>query len=358
MEKNDTVKRIIELIGCSGKEEINIMEVCGTHTQAISQTGIRSLLPANIRLTSGPGCPVCVTDDSYIDSGIEILNKYNVILASFGDMMRVKGTNESLLDQFHNRKNIFVVYSPMDSVEIAKKNPDKQVVFLAVGFETTAPVIALAVKSAYEQKLKNIYFLTSLKLMPPVLNKILELKEKKINGIICPGHVAAVKGSAYFEFITRDYGIPAAVCGFDALDIAGGVYYLIEQHKFGNAKGFKNLYRVCVSEKGNNTANRLMEEVFDIGDGIWRGIGKIKKSSLILNDKYSCFDAMKHYNITPGSHSLEYQCNCSDVLLGNILPSQCSLFNTLCNPQNPSGPCMVSEEGACSIFYRYERRFG
>ncbi|MDF2674368.1 MAG: hydrogenase formation protein HypD [Clostridiales bacterium] len=353
MDNKEMVSKIINAINQYKTEELRIMEVCGTHTQAISQTGIRSMLPSNITLTSGPGCPVCVTDESHIDAAIEMLNKYDVILATFGDMMRVQGTYESLLDQSHKRKTMVVLYSPLDAIELAKKNVDKVVIFFAVGFETTAPLIALAVKIAYEQSLDNIYFLTSLKLMPPILHKILMQRDKIIHGIICPGHVAAVKGEEYFKFITQDYGIPAAVCGFDGLDIAAGLYYLIEQHKHGNGAGFKNLYKTCVSENGNIAANQILEEVFEIGEVVWRGIGQVKDSALILNAKYSSYDALKKYNINLNSQPSKHQCNCSDVILGNILPRGCSLFGNLCNPQNPKGPCMVSGEGACSIYYRY-----
>lgn len=354
MDRNEIVKKIINAISCCNDKELRIMEVCGTHTQAISQTGIRSILPSNITLSSGPGCPVCVTDEGHIDAAIEILNKNNVILATFGDMIRVKGRVESLLDQSHKRKNIAVVYSPLDAIELAKKNPEKEVVFFAVGFETTAPLIALAVKIAFEKELNNIHFLTSLKIMPPILHKILANRNKLIHGIICPGHVAAVMGAEYFKFITQEYGIPAVVCGFEALDIAGGLYYLVEQYKNSDGPTFKNLYRTCVSENGNRAANKLIQEIFKVVDVSWRGIGQVKDSALILNDKYSCFDALKKFNIKLSSVSTKLQCNCSEVLLGNILPNQCGLFRNSCSPQNPIGPCMVSGEGACSIYYRYE----
>lgn len=353
MDNKENIKNIINYISHYKEYKLSIMEVCGTHTQAFSRTGIRSILPSNITLLSGPGCPVCVTDESYIDAAIEILNKYDVILATFGDMMGVKGTCESLLDQSNKRKKIKVLYSPLDAIELAKKNLHKQVVFFAVGFETTAPLIGLAVKMACEEGLNNLSFITSLKLMPPILHKILKQRNKNIHGIICPGHVAAVKGEEYFRFITRDYSIPAVICGFDALDIAAGLYYLIKQNIHKSKGGFQNLYKTCVNKNGNITANQLMDEVFERESVRWRGIGEVKDSGLGLRDKYWAFDGLKKFNISLQSPYLRQKCNCSDVLLGNILPNQCPMFGDVCNPENPKGPCMVSGEGACSIYYRY-----
>lgn len=353
MDSKRVIKSMIDEVNHHGSEALCFMEVCGTHTQAISQSGIRAILHPNIRLLSGPGCPVCVTDEGYIDAAIEILNNYNVILATFGDMMRVKGTRENLSDQLNKRKSMVVVYSPFDCIELAKKNPDRQVLFFAVGFETTAPSIALTVKLAREYNLHNLTFLNSLKLMPPVLHSILNEKQKEIHGIICPGHVAAVKGAGYFRFITQVYGIPAVVCGFEALDIAGGLHYLAIQNVREDRVSFQNLYKACVNEDGNAAANKLLQEIYDIDGASWRGIGEIRNSALELCDKYSDLDAMKRFNIKLQRNSGKQQCNCGDVLMGNILPYECKFFGCACNPQNPMGPCMVSVEGACSISYRY-----
>lgn len=353
MDPVEIAKRVMNSIGCNCTDDLRFMEICGTHTQAVSQTGIRSMLPSNITLTSGPGCPVCVTDESHIDAAVEILNKYNVILATFGDMIRVKGTVESLLDQSGKGKNIVVVYSPLEVIALAQKHTDRQVVFFAAGFETTIPLIALAVKTACELRLDNLSFLTSLKLMPQILHRILENGRRKMNGIVCPGHVAAVKGADYFRFITRDYGIPAVICGFEVLDIAAGLFYLVQQQKQGSTGGFKNLYKSCVAEKENPVARQLVQEIFEVGNARWRGIGEVRGSAMSLISKYECYDALSKFKITPASPSVKQQCNCSDVLLGNILPDQCNYFGSPCNPQNPKGPCMVSVEGACSIYYRY-----
>lgn len=353
MDNSIKVKGIINKINKSGTKKLRIMEVCGTHTQAVSKSGIRSMLPLNITLLSGPGCPVCVTEESYIDTAIEMLNNHDVILATFGDMMRVKGTVECISDQLDKRKSIVLVYSPLDCLELARKNPGKQVVFFAVGFETTAPSIALTVKLACEYKLHNLTFLTSLKLMPPVLHSILREKQIGIHGIICPGHVAAVMGAGYFRFITREYGISAAVCGFEALDIAAGLHFLFTQCSNGTEAAFANLYKTCVTEEGNNATNKMIREVFDIGDANWRGIGEIKESALVLCDKYSNFDALKLFDIKQNFSPAKHQCNCRDVLLGNILPYECKLFGKTCTPQKPAGPCMISAEGSCSAYYRY-----
>jgi hydrogenase expression/formation protein HypD len=356
MDNKLLIKGIIDEINHSKVCKMRIMEVCGTHTHAISKSGIRSLLPCNITLLSGPGCPVCVTDESHIDAAIQLLNKHNVILATFGDMMRVGGTHGSLWDQLVKRKDIKVVYSPLDCLELAKNNSERQVVFFAVGFETTAPSIALTIKLAYENKLHNLTFLTSLKLMPPVLRSILEENQKRIDGIICPGHVAAVMGAGYFRFISLEYGVSAAVCGFEALDIAAGLHFLFKQYSTGASADFVNLYKTCVTEEGNKTALKILEKIFIISDSSWRGIGEIKESSLVLNDKYSCFDALKKFNLELESNHSNKQCNCKDVLLGNILPFECKLYGKECTPQKPAGPCMVSTEGSCSAYYRYRER--
>lgn len=355
MDKKQIIKGVINEISCKGEYNLRIMEVCGTHTHAISKSGIRSMLPQNITLLSGPGCPVCVTDESYIDAAIELLNNHDVILATFGDMMRVRGTHESISEQLNKRRNIVVVYSPLDCLELARNNSGKQVVFLAVGFETTAPSIALVLKLAYENKLHNLTFLTSLKLMPPVLHSILREKQKEIHGIICPGHVATVMGAEYFKFITYEYGVSAAVCGFEALDIGAGLHFLFKQHSTDTA-AFANLYKTCVTEEGNKSAQRMLDEVFDIGDSNWRGISEIENSALIICEKYFYLDALRKFNIKLKNTSASQLCNCRDLLLGNILPYECKLYGKECTPQKPAGPCMISSEGACSAYYRYRER--
>jgi hydrogenase expression/formation protein HypD len=353
MNNKEIIKALMNEISHYNIEQLRIMEVCGTHTQAVSQSGIRSMLPPNIALLSGPGCPVCVTDERHIDEAIEMLNEHDVILATFGDMMRVKGTQNCILDQLNKRKNIVVVYSPLDCLELARKNPERQVVFFAVGFETTAPSIALTAKLAQDIRLDNLSFLTSLKLMPPVLHSILSKSQKKIHGIICPGHVAAVMGAEYFRFLTLEYEIPAVICGFEAIGITAGLHFLSKQYIDNSKATFGNLYKSCVSEEGNTLAQNLMQEYFVITNANWRGIGEIEKSALVLAEKYSYLNALKRFNIKQKGHHTNQQCNCREVLLGSILPYECKLFGKICTPQRPSGPCMISAEGSCSTYYRY-----
>lgn len=334
-------------------QDIRIMEVCGTHTRAISKSGIRYLLPEEVLLLSGPGCPVCVTPESYIDMAIEILNLEGVVLVTFGDMMKVKGTCFSLSDKQAQDSKITVVYSPEDALTIAAKNRDKLIVFIAVGFETTAPLFAVTVKLADERGLDNLFFLTALKCIEPAVRFILKDERNKINAMICPGHVASIKGADHFRFITEEFGIPAVVCGFENQDIAAGIILLLEQLTGKRHIGFGNLYKRCVSFAGNTIAKGIINEVFDVADGDWRGIGIIRNSALVLNDKYEHLDAVKRFGIKIEQYSSPVDCLCSEILLGLKLPYQCSLFGTACTPDHPAGPCMVSSEGACAAHFRY-----
>jgi hydrogenase expression/formation protein HypD len=329
------------------------MEVCGTHTRAITKCGIRHLLPQQVELLSGPGCPVCVTHGSYIDKALEIANSEDVILAAFGDMIKVNGTKGSLSDMQIQGARIIVVYSPEDVLTIAAKNRDKLVVFAAVGFETTAPLIAAVVKTANAQRLDNLLFYTALKIMEPVIRFILQDKRNKINGLICPGHVAVIKGADYFRFITAEFGVPAIVCGFEAADIAAGICMLMVQIAGKRPVEFANIYRRCVSPQGNTAAQSMINEVLDIADGAWRGIGVIRNSALILNKKYEHLDAAKRFGTGMEQGTSPAGCLCSDILMGLKSPYQCKLFGTTCTPEHSSGPCMVSSEGACAVYYRY-----
>ncbi|AOT73029.1 hydrogenase formation protein HypD [Geosporobacter ferrireducens] len=349
----DLLTNLINEVNSMVTEEIKIMEVCGTHTQMIAKLGLRTLLSSKIKLLSGPGCPVCVTEERYIDWAIEILNRYNVTVVTFGDLMKVRGRKGSLLEEKGKGKDVRIIYSPLDIIDIAEKYRGKQIVFLGVGFETTAPIIALATKTAAERGIDNLYFLTSLKLMAPILHYILKESNNQIHGFICPGHVATIKGSDYFKFINRKYHVPAAVCGFEAVDIVAGIYYLVKQITQGKEDAFQNLYKRCVSPQGNTTANLLIDEVFNILDGEWRGIGNIENSSLQIKEKYARFDARKVFVLENQQVKVSMGCDCKDILLGKKTPRECKLFKKGCNPMSPQGPCMVSTEGACSIDYRY-----
>lgn len=329
------------------------MEVCGTHTQAVLKSGIRHLLPKEVLLLSGPGCPVCVTPESYVDMALEILDFEDTILVTFGDMMKVKGTRFSLSDKQARGAKIIVVYSPEEALDIAANNKDKSAVFIAVGFETTAPLVAATVMLANERGLDNLFFLSALKRMEPAIRFILQDERNKINAMICPGHVASIKGAGYFRFITEEFGIPSVVCGFENRDIAAGICLLLEQLAGKRQVEFMNLYKRCVSFSGNLIAQRMINEVFDVADGDWRGIGGIRNSAMVLNDKYEHLDAVKKFGINKRQYSSPANCLCGEILLGLKLPCQCGLFGSVCTPEHPSGPCMVSSEGTCAAYFKY-----
>lgn len=353
MSKKELLVKLVNKIKEYDLQGLNIMEVCGTHTQSISKLGIRELFYPKINLISGPGCPVCVTSEGYIDAAIEILNRKNVILTTFGDLMKVKGTEENLIEQRERGKRINIVYSPLDAVKISEENKNFQVVFLAVGFETTAPLIGLAVKKAKENNIKNFSILSSLKIMKPILHKILNDEKHEVQGIICPGHVAVITGAEYFRFITDEYNIPAVVSGFEDLDIISAIYFLMKQNH-RRKKQFQNLYKTCVTPRGNLFANKIIKEVFFHDNCTWRGIGEIHESGLYLNKKYEEFDALKKFNLNIREKN-NISCVCSEIILGKKFPYDCTFFGKKCTPQSPVGPCMVSSEGACSVYYKYWR---
>lgn len=356
MNKNNLIKDVLNQIRESPIKNFNVMEVCGTHTQALSKFGIRQLVEPNIHLLSGPGCPVCVTSEGYIDAAIALLKDPKVILTTFGDMMKVNGTKENLIIQREKGKDIRVLYSPLDSLTLAEQNKNKEIIFLGVGFETTAPLIGLIIKLAQEKGIKNISFLIGMKRMRPILDYILKDTKHNIQGLICPGHVAAVKGANYFKFIVDEYNIPAVVTGFQALDIVGALYFLMKQQDEAK-KSFKNLYKTCVSQEGNKRANELMEEVFTYCDAEWRGIGLIKNSGFLLRGKYRDYDATIKFGINLEKALEESKirtCKCSEIILGKKSPNKCELFGKGCTPEHPIGPCMVSSEGSCSVFYKYK----
>lgn len=353
MSNQALIKDLIKKIQQSPNKNIHIMEVCGTHTAAISKFGIRQLVEPNILLLSGPGCPVCVTSEAYIDAAINLVKIPNVILGTFGDMMKVKGSSENLTEQREKGRDIRVLYSPLDAIILAQENSNKEIVFLGVGFETTTPLIALTIKTAQEKGIRNISFLIGMKRMEPILHHILSDEHHNIQGLICPGHVAAVKGEEYFKFIVEQYNIPAVITGFDALDITSALHFLLRQQG-ERKKILKNLYKSCVTLHGNKRANELMDEVFTYCEGQWRGIGKVEASEFSLRETYRNYDAAERFGIKL-SHKVVKACVCSEILLGKKLPSSCEFFGKVCTPEQAVGPCMVSSEGACSIYYKYKR---
>jgi hydrogenase expression/formation protein HypD len=346
------------------KEDVNIMEVCGTHTQSFFRFGLDKLLPTNLRLIAGPGCPVCVSTQEYIDKAIHYAKSKNVIILTFGDMLRVPGTRLTLEKERAKGANVSVVYSALDALAIARKNPQKQVIFLAVGFETTAPTIALSIIRAKKENLKNLFFFPSLKLIPPGMDYLVKDKRLDLNGFLCPGHVSSIIGIKPYEFIPKRYKIACCVTGFEPLDILEGIHLIIQQI-IKNKPMVANQYVRVVTRSGNIKAQKIISEVFKVADASWRGLGRIPGSGLRLKDKFSKFDAEKNF---PFSHKLQatrlsgrqasyklQKCRCGDVLKGLIEPNECILFKKACSPDNPFGPCMVSSEGACNAYYKYKR---
>ena len=336
-------------------KEIHIMEVCGTHTHQIAKLGIRSLLNPKIKLISGPGCPVCVTEGAYIDGLISILQHDEVVVATFGDLLRVRGSLGSLEEQKSLGKSVITVYSPESVLSLAKTNKNKSVIFAAVGFETTAPIYAALIKSARQEGIKNLFLLTSLKRMEPAIRYILENTKTKIDGMLCPGHVAAVTGVSPFLPVTNEYKVPAVICGFDDIDIITSINILCRQVMGKDPVYFTNAYKTCVEDGGNMFALNLINEVFKITSATWRGIGIIEDSAFSLNDNYEDFDAARKFDISFNKNEgfFSENCECGKILIGEKTPDMCLNFGGACTPEHPLGPCMISSEGACAAFYRF-----
>lgn len=348
----ELAKSLVKKLREFNTSNINIMEVCGTHTMAIFRYGIRSILPENINLISGPGCPVCVTPQSYIDIALELASRNDVIIATFGDMMRVPGKKSSLLKKKADGADVRIVYSPMDAIIIAKNNPEKKVVFLSVGFETTTPMTALTAIEAKKKNVNNLLFLTAHKIVPPAMEALVQDKELKLDGFLLPGHVSAIIGTKPYEFLSEKYTMPAVVAGFEPTDILQGISSLInmidkKEHKITNA------YKRIVRAEGNTVAMQYLDKVFDIVDTRWRGIGSIPNSGYIFNKNFEEFDALKRFDIEYEEYDGSPGCRCGEILKGKITPLQCPLFKRACTPENPIGSCMVSSEGTCAAFYRY-----
>lgn len=336
---NNLLSRLREYDG----KPLRIMEVCGTHTAAIAKSGIRSVISDKIKLLSGPGCPVCVTPPGYIDALCDrALNNGSVIL-SFGDMLRVPGINGSLNDARAQGGDVRMVYSPFDSLKLATNEPDREFIFAAVGFETIAPVYALLIEKARELNLKNLKLMTALKTMPAVLDIMCR---EGVDAFLAPGHVAAVTGSDYFLPHADAHKKPFCVAGFSGHDVIGGIYDLVCQLQAGSHE-VHNLYSSVVSHTGNQQAMAAISRVFTPCDAVWRGIGNVPMSGLRLKDELSDFAiSCKDYS----DISIK-GCRCGDVICGRITPDACPLFGGVCTPQHPNGPCMVSQEGACGVWY-------
>jgi hydrogenase expression/formation protein HypD len=326
---------------------MNLMEVCGTHTMSIAANGIRSLLPEGIRLISGPGCPVCVTSQDDIESALVLARKDNVLITTFGDMIRVPSEK----DRLENYRNVHIVYSPMESLKLATENPDKEIVFIGVGFETTAPLIASTIIEAEKKHIQNFSTLCLHKTVPAALELILSSEDSNIDGLILPGHVSAVTGTKYYEFL-KPLKTPGVITGFDALNIMECIYLLSKM--IGESSGeVLNNYQSVVTEQGNIEAMKILEEVFEPVDARWRGIGVIKGSGLKIRETFSTYDAQLKFNIETVHIEEPKGCLCGNILLGQSTPDQCRHFGKSCTPTDPVGPCMVSSEGTCAAWYKY-----
>ncbi|MBN2135004.1 MAG: hydrogenase formation protein HypD [Acidobacteria bacterium] len=332
--------------------EYSFMEVCGTHTMSIFRYGIRSVLPKNIRLLSGPGCPVCVTDIGYVDAAIDLAGREDVIITTFGDMLRVPGSGTSLYHMRAEGSDIRIVYSPADAVGIAKKETAKKVIFLAVGFETTTPTIAGSIKIAADGDVGNYFILPGNKTMPNAMSALAGSGELKLDGFICPPHVSAITGTKLYDFLAADYGKSCVVGGFEPTDILQTVLMLMKQVNEGRAE-VENQYSRVVTREGNIKATELVDSIFEPADAVWRGLGVIPGSGLTSNAEYSRFDALKEFDITMDTGKDNPGCICGDVLTGRKTPKDCKLFGKACLPENPQGACMVSSEGTCAAYYKY-----
>lgn len=334
--------------------QITIMEICGTHTVSIFRSGIRSILPEKVKLLSGPGCPVCVTDQGYIDAVMQLADREDCLIATYGDMIRVPGSNGSL-ETRASRGNVRVVLSSEDALQLARENPGKTVVFIAVGFETTTPATAVVVKEAAAEGIENFCVLSGHKLVLPAMRALLGGMNDRVDGFLCPGHVSVIIGSGAFAEVVENYHRPCVVAGFEPVQIIEALAEICRQLAAGKAE-LKSLYSAVVTEKGNIAAQRIIEECFEPVDGYWRGLGKIAKSTLALKEQYGRFDAFRRFGMedTPGKDNSG--CRCGEVLCGLIEPIECPLFGTRCTPQKPIGPCMVSSEGTCSAWFKYGRR--
>jgi len=348
-----TISKKIQELAEKIPHPINLMEVCGTHTMTIGKFGIRQILPENIKLISGPGCPVCVTPDSYIDKAITLSRKKNVIITTFGDMMKVPGSYSSIEKEKSAGMDIRVVYSPLEAVDIAEKNPEKKIVFLGIGFETTAPAVGLAIKKAHYEKTGNFYVLSGHKLIPPAMEILMRDREVNIDGFICPGHVSAITGSIPYFSISRKYRVPCVITGFEPADILESILILTKKIVENRKTDVEIQYKRVVREGGNIKARKVLEEVFDIVDSEWRGLGVIRKSGLAIKEKYRDIDADFQFSIRVKKTKKRCGCICGDILKGKKIPPDCRMFGKLCTPENPLGPCMVSSEGSCAAYYRY-----
>lgn len=345
----DGIKAKVEQAG----RPVRLMEVCGTHTVAIGRSGIRSLLTGAVDLVSGPGCPVCVTSDGEIDRMLAYCSVPDAIVTTYGDLIRVPGSAASLAQKRAEGADVRVVYSALDALQIARENPGRPVIFLGIGFETTAPAAALAIATAAEQGLTNFYVHSAHKLTPPAMRALLGAGGARLDGFLCPGHVSTVLGEEGFAFLATEYGLPAAIAGFEPLDILLAVDYLVDAALGLRPVQLVNAYRRWVRPEGNPAARAVIDRTFAPCDAAWRGLGLIPASGLAFRSTYAAYDAAVAFPAEVPEPKPRKGCRCGEVLRGELKPMDCKLFGTACVPEHPLGPCMVSGEGACAAYYRY-----
>lgn len=333
-------------------KRVRLMEICGTHTMAIFRHGIRSLLPETIELVSGPGCPVCVTAMEEIDRAVKLARTEGVIVTTFGDMIRVPGSESSLQKAQAEGAIVKMVYSTFDALKIASKNRDSEVVFLGIGFETTAPTVAAAIQTAHTGGDNNFSVLSAHKLLPPAMNALLSSGNSIVDGFICPGHVTTIIGTSSYENVVEQYHAPCVVTGFEPVDILQGILMLVEQVESGRAE-VEIQYARAVSPEGNPGARAIMEKVFKPCDAPWRGLGKIPGSGLAIRESFAAHDAENRFDLEVPAAQEPPGCLCAQVLQGAATPPECKFFRNACTPGTPIGPCMVSSEGTCAAYFKY-----
>jgi hydrogenase expression/formation protein HypD len=345
-------RKLLARIESHSSRPVRLMEFCGGHTHAIMRYGLRALLPPTVDLRSGPGCPVCVTANADLDWSIAVTREPGLILTTFGDMVRVPGSTQSLQDAKAIGADVRMVYSTLDALKIARENPTRPVVFLGVGFETTAPTIAAAILHAAAEGLENFSVLSLHKLTPPATRAILDAGEIALDGIIGPGHVTTIIGAGAWEFLPAEYGMPLAVAGFEPLDILRAVADLVDMIR-DQQPAVSNTYARSVTLRGNLAALEAMDRVFAVSAAEWRGLGMVPASGLSIRPEFAQFDAAHRFEVDPGPTREHRGCRCGDVLRGTLTPPECPLFDKACTPIRPIGPCMVSAEGACAAFYQF-----
>ncbi|WP_096021193.1 hydrogenase formation protein HypD [Campylobacter lanienae] len=351
----DKILALSQIIKQRSKKPLNIMEICGGHTHSIMKFGLPQLVGENINFIHGPGCPVCIMPRSRIDEAIAIASIDGVIFCTLADMLRVPGSKGSLAMLRADGADIRALYSPLDTITIAKENPDKKVVFFAIGFETTTPMSAVVVKQAVELNLQNLFIHINHVTVPAPVRAIMSDEDVKIDAFLGPSHVSVITGSKIYEELANEFKTPIAVSGFEPLDLMDSILNLVNQHENGTHKVYNEYARV-VSEDGNLKAKELIDRYFQPSDFEWRGLGVIKDSGLRLRDEFSYLDAKKYFNVEVGESKESKACICGEILRGKAKPYDCKVFGKVCNPQNPIGSCMVSGEGACAAYYKYSKR--